>query len=170
MAGQQESLSKFTLGAIASGLGFVATAINIVTALQGVSITTQALVLLGSIGVSALVLWSVKHFWIPKQDWEQTKACVRLGIHLSEIRTYIRELDLLNTIPTSHSNLATEIKHNELELLQETCELTEKLTDELKTKKTYEQCLKELKATESTITQLVDRAKSTIKEGGVKRE
>jgi hypothetical protein len=161
MAGQQESFTKFTLGNIAAALGFAVTAVNLFTALKGVAVNTQLLVLGASLVVSGFSFWTLKEFWIPKANWEETKSCVRFGIHMSEIRSYLQELNILNTI-SNNSPIASDLRERNLMLLRETVGHVEKLTLELKTNKTYIHCLEELKTSELATDEVVTKARAAI--------
>jgi hypothetical protein len=110
--GQQESLSKFAFGTVAGSVTFVATVVNLVTAIQAVDIGIKLIVLLGSAVASAVILWTVYQYWIPKGKWEDTKSTVRLEIHLSEIRMVIRDLKILRSmipLPTKSPKISNKM-------------------------------------------------------------
>lgn len=163
MAGQQESFSKFTLGTVAASVSFVATLVNIIPAVEGLDLATRLWVLLGSVLFGVLILWGLNQYWIPKTKWEETQATVRLGIHLSEIRSSIQELDLLNTMPRGSRNLASALKSYDLRILDEAIGSIERLIVKLKQMGQYDKALGEIKNTQMSVTELINGGRLALR-------
>ena len=164
--GQQESLSKFAFGTIAGSVTFVVTVVNLVTSIQAVDVGIKLIVLLGSAVASAVTLWTVYQYWIPKGKWEDTQATVRLEIHLSEIRSVMRDLRILRSMIPRTNQVAQDLEQNDRRILSIAIDHVTRLRKKLEPRGQYLEYLKSIKENENSVNQLIEQAEMIAKGGG----